>query len=165
MSAVSCMTPQEVIHPTKFINETQLGTCRNYCILSKPLTRLLLCTATRYSALVFLSRLISVFSKGHLVADWFSNTQVKIDEAKVPFLSFSALIWLTVPHHGYDLSLCSSLLLLVKASPGTGTGKWSVIANGWHTLILELEGGQRTEWYFILELHNFLDSKVTPSPS
>lgn len=136
MLAVSCMTSQEAIDPTKFINGTQLTTCWNYCIPSKPLTRLLLRTATRYSALVFLSHLISVFPKDHLAADWFGNTQVKTEGAKVPFLVLQeAQLWYGSLFPTMAVTSANALPLnLVTAAPRTGTGKWSVTGK-WMTHI------------------------------
>lgn len=136
MLAISCMRPQEAIDPTKLINETQLTTCRNYCIPSKPLTRVLLCTAARYSALVFLSHLISVFPKDHLAADWSGNTQVKTEGAKVPFLALQeAQLWCGSLFPTMAMtSACALPLDLVTAAPRTGTGKGSVVGK-WMTHI------------------------------
>lgn len=96
MQAASCTSPEQVICPTKFINETQLTTLRNYCTPS----------ITSYKTTVYLQLqaaapfwFSSVTSHQYCQRVTFQQTDLvtyrgKTDGAKVPLLVLQeAQLW------------------------------------------------------------------------
>lgn len=172
MSAVSCMSPQEIILSTKFIEETQPITCRNCCTPSRTFYK----AAFTYSYKM-LSFGVSVTSHQNSQRVTLQQTESHTGEkrwgAKVPFVVLlEAQLW------------CGSLLPtmamtsafappfnLVTAAPGTGTGKsLSVVVpvccpvvGKWMTHINPGAGERvRGESSSSLELHSFLVSRTAP---
>lgn len=130
MQAVSCTSPEQVICPTKFINETQLTAFRNYCTPN----------ITPYKSAVYLQLKAAPLWFSSVTSHQYSQRVTpqqtdlvtyrgKTDGAKVPFLVLQeAQLWYGSLLPTTATSRAQTLPFnLVTAALGTGTGRWPVL--------------------------------------
>lgn len=114
MQAVSCMSPEQVICPTKFINESQLTSFRNYCTPTITSCKSAVYLQLKAAPLWF----SSVTSHQYFQSVTLQQTDVvtwggrgnRCGKGSFSCAARStALVWLAPLHHGYEHSPDSSL--------------------------------------------------------